>query len=523
MSQENTPPSVHKWTARERNYPSEIAAHTLELAPVAPNEHDPLLNPPPPPAASAGKRSSVSGAPASPLDVSSAASPAPAKPQPKVSIDDDPLAGGGDPLSDPLSDATEQFAASSISSPSPALQSSSSAAASSPAVLATAAAAGALAVDDDERRQPFVPWGARKAGVISKYTTMVQLSIPSIQTDIQKTVGAAAGTSAQARLEQIGADELGDEEQQVRGTQKEYVERMNKFNEDLKEAWAQEQRVRALKMAISCAKMLGDASVPHFYPTAFVLATEILDTFGDLVFERIKSKGIHEEAKKKKPLEITPDDVLDESRETCRNWFYKIASIRELLPRIYMEICILKAYQFLHGSTIYEEACVRLAKMTRGIGNPLVAAYARAYLARRGLEVLPTSKEYLSICFNDQVAALVVQTKNIDKVLAKIDQQARAILPFLFCCFLTPPLQITQETYLDLFTPAWDWICAIYGKGAGVKIFRSAMKTYCNDGCGFSVLLNAIMSSFPSSLVSAFAEAYPNLIREVHISTEIMH
>jgi hypothetical protein len=41
------------------------------------------------------------------------------------------------------------------------------------------------------------------------------------------------------------------------------------------------------------------------------------------------------------------------------------------------------------------------------------------------------------------------------------------------------------------------------------------MKTYCNDGTGFSVLLNAIMSSFPSAHVSAFAEAYPNLIREV--------
>ena len=99
-------------------------------------------------------------------------------------------------------------------------------------------------------------------------------------------------------------------------------------------------------------------------------------------------------------------------------------------------------------------------------------------------------------------------------------------MPSFISCFVAfspPSLQITQETYLDLFTPAWDWICAIYGKGAGVKIFRSAMKTYCNDGCGFSVLLNAIMSSFPSSHVSAFAEAYPNLIREVHISTQMMH
>jgi hypothetical protein len=518
MSQENNPPPVRKWTARERNYPSEIAAHTLDLIPVAPTDHDPLLNPPPPPAAAAGKRSSVLGTPDLP-------SPTPAKPLPKATADDDPLAGGDDPLSDPLSEATEQLSASSISSPNPAALQSSSAAVSSPSLLA-AAAVGALAIDDEERKQPFVPWAARKAGIISKYTTMVQLSIPSIQTDIQKTVGSAAGASAQSRLEQIGADEIGEEEQQVRGTQKEYVARMNETNEDLKEAWANEQRVRALKMAISCAKMLGDASVPHFYPTAFVLATEILDTFGDLVFERIKSKGmVSVEATKKKPLDITPDDVLDESRETCRNWFYKIASIRELLPRIYMEICILKAYQFLYGNTVYEKACTRLAKMCRGIGNPLVAAYARAYLARRGLEVLPTNKEYLSICFNDQIAALVIQTKSIDKVLEKMDQQVCSSFLHAVCSLTAPPstpLQITRETYLDLFTPAWDWLCAIYGRDAGVKIFRSAMKSYCNDGCGFSVLLNAIMTSFPSAHVSAFAEAFPNLIREVSISANAL-
>ncbi len=48
------------------------------------------------------------------------------------------------------------------------------------------------------------------------------------------------------------------------------------------------------------------------------------------------------------------------------------------------------------------------------------------------------------------------------------------------------------------------------------------MKTYCTDGSGFSVLLNAIMSSFPSVHVSAFAEAYPNLIREVLICIQIL-
>jgi hypothetical protein len=47
-----------------------------------------------------------------------------------------------------------------------------------------------------------------------------------------------------------------------------------------------------LKIAIQCAKLLGDTSVPTFYPSTYSLLTMVLDTFGDLVFQRIKSRGV---------------------------------------------------------------------------------------------------------------------------------------------------------------------------------------------------------------------------------------
>ncbi len=122
-----------------------------------------------------------------------------------------------------------------------------------------------------------------------------------------------------------------------------------------------------------CAKLLADVSVVQFYPSKFVLITDILDTFGKLVYDRIRTKSFYvsHESAKPQPLpglyylfiilsinynfltffvhieKFSADIVPASAKDTCRNWFFKIASIRELLPRIYVECSIIKCMSYL--------------------------------------------------------------------------------------------------------------------------------------------------------------------------------
>ncbi len=81
-------------------------------------------------------------------------------------------------------------------------------------------------------------------------------------------------------------------------------------------------------------------------------------------------------------MNFVPEDVDQFTQELCKNWLMKIVSVRELVPRIYLETAFLKCYRFLKLPP--EEGLIssidRLTLAIRGIANPLAAAYARVYL-----------------------------------------------------------------------------------------------------------------------------------------------
>lgn len=185
------------------------------------------------------------------------------------------------------------------------------------------------------------------------------------------------------------SESLGELDQLVELSQAEYIAKISTMKEQLIQTWQRKQKVEALRVTIKAVKILKDADTsPELYPSAFVLVSTILDKFGQLVFDRIRERACSDEsgqllASFSLPKGFSSTDINVQAMETCRNWFYKTACIRELLPRMsvylilhllsyfvrfvffsYIEIALLQCYRYLSNGD-YELIILRLSNMIR--------------------------------------------------------------------------------------------------------------------------------------------------------------
>uniref|UniRef100_A0A672TKI7 VPS35 endosomal protein-sorting factor-like n=1 Tax=Strigops habroptila TaxID=2489341 RepID=A0A672TKI7_STRHB len=338
----------------------------------------------------------------------------------------------------------------------------------------------------------FEPWSSKRGDILARYTTTEKNSSIQFFTGKATTTGSAVSEKVRTRLEELDDLEEGSQKELLNLTQQDYMNRIEELNQSLKDAWSSDQKVKALKIVIQCSKLLSDTTVIQFYPSKFVLITDILDTFGKLVYERILSMCM--DSRVSLPDNFSPESVNDTAKETCLNWFFKIASIRELIPRFYVEAAILKCNKFLSKMGI-SECLPRLTSMIRGIGDPLVAVYARAYLCRVGMEVAPQLKESLNENFFDFL--LTFKQIHGDTVQNQLVVQCVEI-----------PL------YLTLYSPAIDWIlqCIAY---RAPEDYINCAEVWVEYTCRHftkrevnTVLADVIKHMTPDR---AFEDAYPQL------------
>ena len=99
---------------------------------------------------------------------------------------------------------------------------------------------------------------------------------------------------------------------------------------------------------------------------------EIIEEFGINVFTRIKKLSFPNLSDEKLNLISIKDlegaNIPESAQEICRNWINKISSIRELIPRIFIEATLIRLYFFLDKGINAKSVLKRLAKSNRCFG-----------------------------------------------------------------------------------------------------------------------------------------------------------
>ena len=171
-------------------------------------------------------------------------------------------------------------------------------------------------------------------------------------------------------------------------------------------------------------------------------------------------------------------DVPPIAKDTCRNWLYKTACIRELLPRIYVEIALFKCYRFL-TETDFAPILSRMGSIIRGIGDPLVAVYARTYLVVVGSAVVPHLTSHAQAMLQDVLFTWTM--------LREAHMQAEYTRSGL-----------TAAAYARLLAPAVEWIITCVGRSASKDVFQSTLQMF-RDHCNDAMVLSHIITAFDAS------------------------
>ena len=225
------------------------------------------------------------------------------------------------------------------------------------------------------REDPAEYWASLSALTSKKYQS----------TEAFKIYSDSADDEPKAVPQTFSRMELLDKDTKKKGNEisylshKEFIAHINMLTKEMEQAWNQNDRVKTLKLAIQSTKMLRDVQTQTYYPAVFMSITEMLDHFGYLVYSRLVAIAFEG---RESVANFDSREVNELSKETALNWLLKISCIRELQPRLYVEMSLIKNYKFLWDDH-YSKVLVRISQQIRGIGSPVMACYAGMYLAKQ--------------------------------------------------------------------------------------------------------------------------------------------
>ncbi|XP_024006204.1 UPF0505 protein isoform X2 [Eutrema salsugineum] len=345
-------------------------------------------------------------------------------------------------------------------------------------------------------------WKSLKRILMQRFPVSKVVSFSPISKIIMK-VSKVEHPSAVSHLDEPGSEHTSLEETAKMISQQDYLAKVHELRDGITCAWQAEDRVTSLKLSIKVTKLLMDTTVLQFYPTVFVVVTDMLDMLGEMVWERIKEKAEHDvDGTMICALlnDFQASDICLEARETCYNWFCKVGSVRELLPRIYLELAILPCWRFLINRPV--EVLDRLVMMVRGLADPLASLYCRLYMVHRMQKLGFCNSGYLIKCIKDIEAVLAPVIVDKDGYSYITDDKK------LLFSLMEPPIEYIVKCLLLSGRQENNVLGMLEELGFGRNKSHSS-----TNSSRVSILLHYLLKELPSELVSSKATEILHMIK----------
>ncbi|CAL2033565.1 unnamed protein product [Caenorhabditis brenneri] len=171
------------------------------------------------------------------------------------------------------------------------------------------------------------------------------------------------------------------------------------LRENMITAWGREDRVEAFKVQlqiiIESSHLL--QSIPPYseeYPYYWLLAIDVIDTFGKLLHERLLSKS--NEARNKNgqtdlPVNFTVEQVPKNVKDMAMNWFLKLSEIIDIPVRFYIECSMIACLKFFDDTNLSINL-ERLAQMCSQFPDDISSIFARVHISRYSMLIDPLNR-----------------------------------------------------------------------------------------------------------------------------------
>lgn len=222
----------------------------------------------------------------------------------------------------------------------------------------------------------------------------------------------------------------------------------------MKDQWDRGNKVGTLQITIQQIKLLIDNEEPRFAPIKWVYVMDILERFRSFIFMRMKKLSFPnktDEELQNMPLsQIVGANIPESAQEVCRNWIKKVGSIRELIPRIYIECALLPVYYFFDQSKI-KPILFRLTKSSRALGDYINSIYFSIFAMRIGAELLPKEKQHILILLQDFFYYMRQGQSFFGKQGMSTSEYMGLFQPFLVTAFRYYSNNCSDLEFYDLF------------------------------------------------------------------------